>query len=111
MTGDDPNSCYANLFLGQADQQHSFPVTARDTRAVLNCISEGLSCTGASSGDCSCDDKRDDDEDAMGFLNNYEMIIRDCDKLIEAFMVDERIWVGNGAEEAASVGDGTRSAR
>ncbi|KAG4908979.1 hypothetical protein JHK87_055095 [Glycine soja] len=90
--GDDPNSCYANLFLGQADQQHSFPVTARDTRAVLNCISEGLSCTGASSGDCSCDDKRDDDEDAMGFLNNYEMIIRDCDKLIEAFMVDERNW-------------------
>ncbi|CAJ1939695.1 unnamed protein product [Sphenostylis stenocarpa] len=68
------------------DQQHSLSATARDTREVLNSIRKGVSCTGASSGVCSCDD------DGMGFLDNYEMIIRDCDKLIEAFMLDETDW-------------------
>ncbi|XP_020238337.1 pentatricopeptide repeat-containing protein At4g18520, chloroplastic [Cajanus cajan] len=79
------------------DQQHSFLVAARDTRAVLNCISEGLSCTGTSRGDGSCDDPRGSDEkrdgeDGMGFLDNYEIIIRDCDKLIEAFMAEGTDW-------------------
>ncbi|TKY58965.1 Pentatricopeptide repeat-containing protein [Spatholobus suberectus] len=79
------------------DQQHFFPANARDTRAVLNCITEGLSSTGASCGDFSCDDpsgsdERRGDDDGMGFLDNYEMIIRNCDKLIEAFMADETDW-------------------
>lgn len=54
-----------------------------------------MSCIGASSGDCSCDDPRDSNEqkdDDMGFLDNYEMIIRDCDKLIESFIVVETDW-------------------
>ncbi|XP_061356013.1 pentatricopeptide repeat-containing protein At4g18520, chloroplastic [Gastrolobium bilobum] len=77
------------------DQQHSFPANAvaRDTRAVPNCIRERLSCTGTSSAACSCDDpngsdEKRDDNDGTGFLKDYQMT-RDCDKLIEAFMVDE----------------------
>jgi len=89
VSREDPNSfCanYANLFLDLADQQHYFPATARDTRAVLNPISKGFSCTGASCGDSSCDD------DGKRFLDNYETIFRDCDKLIESFMLHETDW-------------------
>ncbi|KAK7362482.1 hypothetical protein VNO77_04597 [Canavalia gladiata] len=87
-------SCFA---FSSKDQRHCFPATACDSMTVLNCISEGLSSIGASCGACSCHDpngsgeKRTDD-DAMEFLNNYQMIIRDCDKLIEAFMMDETDW-------------------
>ncbi|KAL2344664.1 hypothetical protein Fmac_005949 [Flemingia macrophylla] len=73
------------------DQQHSFLAAAHDTRAVMNCNSEGLSCTGTNTGDSSWDDKRGDDN-GVGSLNNYEIIIRDCDKLIEAFMTDGTDW-------------------
>ncbi|XP_027345525.1 pentatricopeptide repeat-containing protein At4g18520, chloroplastic-like [Abrus precatorius] len=75
------------------DQQHSFPATACDSRAMQNCVGEGLSCTGASSGACSCDDPSGSDGyDGTRFLDNYQMIIRNCDKLIEAFMMDETDW-------------------
>ncbi|XP_068477680.1 pentatricopeptide repeat-containing protein At4g18520, chloroplastic-like isoform X1 [Phaseolus vulgaris] len=76
-----------STFASKADQQHYFPATARETRAVLNPISKGFSCTGASCGDSYCDD-----DDGMGFLDNYEMIFRDCDKLIESFMLHETDW-------------------
>lgn len=54
---------------------------------MLNCIGEGLSCTNTSGSASSYDDpnggyeKRD--------YNDNEQMIRDCDKLIETFMVDE----------------------
>ncbi|QCD82828.1 pentatricopeptide repeat-containing protein At4g18520, chloroplastic-like isoform X2 [Vigna unguiculata] len=79
-----PSSTFASK-----DQQHYFPAKATGTRAVLNPISKGLSCTGAFCGDSSCDD---DDDDGKGFLDNYEMIFRDCDKLIESFMLHETDW-------------------
>lgn len=95
VTQEGPNSCYDNLLFDQADQQHSFPTAAssRDTRAVLSCVGKGLTCTSTSGSACSYDDpnggdeKRDNDH-GTGFFDNNQMI-RDCDKLIETFLVDK----------------------
>ncbi|KAJ1386760.1 pentatricopeptide repeat-containing protein [Sesbania bispinosa] len=86
-------SCFT-FTVNCKDQQHFFPAAAgaHDTRIVLNCVGEGLLCTGTSGADCSNDvpsggDEKRDDNDGTGFLDNYQMI-RDCDKLIEDFLVD-----------------------
>jgi hypothetical protein len=83
------------LLVDQADPQNSFPIAAgaRDIRAVMNCVGEGLSCASTSSSACSCDDSNGGDDKMNGnadtrFSDNSQMI-RDCDKLIETLIADE----------------------
>lgn len=78
----------------QADQQYSFPTAASarvTTGETLNCVclcATGTSCAVSSCDDPDRGDEERDNEDGMGFLDDDQMI-RDCDELIEAFMVDK----------------------
>ncbi|CAL0331267.1 unnamed protein product [Lupinus luteus] len=76
-------------FTTSKDQQHSSPTSALscDTKAVPNCFSKGLSCS-STSGYNGSDEKNDDDDDVTRFSDDNQLI-SDCDKLIEAFVLDK----------------------
>ncbi|OIW18947.1 hypothetical protein TanjilG_09141 [Lupinus angustifolius] len=60
---------------------------AFDTNAVPNCFSKGLSCS-STPGCNGSDEKNNDDDNDTWFLDDYQLI-SDCDKLIEAFVLDK----------------------